>query len=202
MKQTGWLLLCLAAAAGSGCGVLPKQSEYDRVDPGTALEIPPELDEPDRSTAVRIPNASYSAVSGAAVNQPAAADPLADLTGVKLVQVSGEEVLAMADTAASVYRRLGLALEGLGVRVEAADDTAALYAIEYVDESAREQRPGVLSRWFLRKKGPVDHSGTYHLRVGAHNDEVTVIRIESDQGRPAPDRVRDDILIPLRDRLG
>lgn len=201
MKYTGILWLGVGAVLISGCGLMPNQSEYDRVDPGTALEIPPELDEPDQARAVRVPNATYSAVRGGAINVPEAANPLAGLTGAKMVELDGEDVLAVGDGAASVYRRVGVALERLGLEVDDADDSQARYTVKYVDKSAREQRPGVFSRWILRRKGPTDYSGRYQLRVAAHNDDVTVVRLVTDEGRPVAERVREAILVPLRDRL-
>lgn len=201
MNYTAIFWLCLGAAMLGGCGMVPRQSEYDRVDPGSSLEVPPELDEPDQARAVRVPNASYSAVRGGAI-EAQAADPLANLSGARLVELAGEDVLAVGDGAASVYRRVGAALENLGLTVDTADDAQSQYTVRYVDKVAREQRPGVFSRWILRRKGPIDHSGQYQLRVAAHDDEVTLVRLVNDQGRPVADRVREAILVPLRDRLG
>ncbi|MEM9531972.1 MAG: hypothetical protein AAGA23_13760 [Pseudomonadota bacterium] len=190
----------LAVAVMSGCGLLPKQSDYDTVDAGQSLEVPPELDRPDQSTAPRIPNASYSAVSGANVSPEQ--NPLDSLEGVALVEFEGSQVLALKDSPESAFRRLGLALDRIGVAVENSDPTESSYEIAYVDQVAKDERPGVLSRWFLRKKGPTDHSGTYLLSVTPHNNDVSLIKLVAPDGRPAADRVKDDVLVPLRDRLG
>lgn len=198
---------CLAAGVAAalvlvaGCGVFPKQSSYEKVDPGEALEIPPDLDRPDGASALRVPDATYSAVAGASVRQQEQ-DPLANLNGVRLVELEGEQLLALSDSTDSVYRRLGLALDRLGLEVENQDPEAGTYAIAYVDRTARDQRPGVFSRWFLRKKGPADHSGTYQLSVKSHDDNVTLIRVSGEQSGRVADRVLDDVLVPLRDRLG
>ncbi len=203
MKKHDWTIAGVSALLLllSGCGVFPKQSSYEKVDPGQALEIPPDLDSPESSAALRVPDATYSAVAGSSVSQTQE-NPLADLEGVKLLEIDGEQLLALSDTTTSVYRRLGLALDRLGLDVDSQDEESGSYKINYVDRTARDQRPGVLSRWFLRKKGPADHSGKYNLVVQSHNDEVTLIKVTGkDPGRVA-DRVLDDVLVPLRDRLG
>ncbi|MFK7958180.1 MAG: outer membrane protein assembly factor BamC [Lysobacterales bacterium] len=202
MKKHYWTLAWVSALLVlAGCGVLPKQSSFDKVDAGEALEIPPDLDSPESGAALRVPDATYSAVAGGAVTQMQE-NPLDGLEGVKLVEIEGEQLLALSDTTTSVYRRLGLALDRLGLEVDGQDEESRSYQISYVDRTARDQRPGVLSRWFLRKKGPADHSGKYNLVVQSLNENVTLIKVTGkDSGRVA-DRVLDDVLVPLRDRLG
>ncbi len=204
MNRNSWLAAGVAAfvLTASGCGLLPKQSSFEKVDPGEALEIPPDLDRPDGATSLRVPGSTYSAVAGGAVGQPEEVDPLANLSGVRLVELEGEQLLALSDNPNSVYRRLGLALDRLGMEVEDQDEETATYDIDYVDRTARDQRPGVLSRWFLRKKGPADHSGTYRLSVVAHRSNVTLIKVSGEEPGRVADRVLDDVLVPLRDRLG
>ncbi len=203
MKKNRWMTIGVVTGllTLTGCGIFPKQSSYDKVEPGDALEIPPDLDKPESSTGLRVPDATYSAVSGSSLQQ-APQNPLDDLDGVKLVEIEGEQLLALSDNKDSVYRRLGLALDRLGLEVENQDEETSTYEVNYVDRTAKDQRPGVLSRWFLRKKGPADYSGVYRLSVKPHSDGVTVIRVSDEDSGPAAERVLDDLLVPLRDRLG
>ena len=188
----------LALTLGS-CSWLPKQSEFERVGEGRSLEIPPDLDEPDTSSAVRVPNAIYSAVRGGVVEQAEATDPA---LGARLMDHEGTQVLALDEALDGAWRRVGIALERNGMDIQDSDQTSKLYRFDYVDRRAKQERPGAFSRWVLRRKGPVDHSGTYQLRLESLDEKLTLIHLFADDGGIPPAAVKDQILGSLRDSLG
>lgn len=191
--------VCLALTLGS-CGWLPKQSEFDRVGEGRSLEVPPDLDEPNTSGAMRVPNATYSAVRGGFVEDsaPESVRP----KPARLIEHQGSQVLALDQNLAEAWRRVGIALERADLEIEDSDPAARLYSVIYVDRRAREERPGRLSRWVLRRKGPTDYSGTYQVRLEALEENVTTVELLGADGEQPPLPVKDRILTALRDGLG
>lgn len=189
--------VCLALTLGS-CGWLPKQSEFDRVGEGRSLEVPPDLDEPDTSGSTRVPNATYSAVRGGFVED---ATPTASTRRARLIEHQGNQVLALDGGLDEAWRRVGAALERSDLEIDGSDSAAREYRVVYVDQRARAERPGRLSRWILRRKGPVDYSGTYQVRLKALEPELTAVELLDADGEQAPAPVKDRILTELRDSL-
>lgn len=201
------LALGLSATLGACSLFSSSQSSYEPVDETEALEIPPDLDAPDTSAAVRVPNSTYSRVAGGPVRDeapglgatPTASQPAA--AGNQLVWDSGVRSLQLADSEESAWRRVGFALERIGLSVEDSERETGTYVVEYVDQSARDARPNVFSRWILRRKGPTDHSGTYQVRIQSAGDGVLVQLMDED-GAPADATLTEEILGALLDRLG
>ena len=202
MKNISLLTLWVLTISLTSCGWIPKQNEYEKVGEGRPLEVPPDLDEPDTTSGVRIPNATYSAVRGGPVDVQTPDQQLAAVEGAQVLDYQGDQVLVLTDGMNSAWRRVGFALDRIGVEVEEAREEARVYLVEYVDVDAREQRPGVFARWVLRRKGPTDHSGVYQLRLRSHNDALTLIDLRGENGGRAAEPVKDAILNSLRDRLG
>lgn len=187
----------------SACGSIPGQSSYEPVDPVEALEVPPDLDNPETDRALRVPDSTYSRVAGGPVSNTSATAPGADQAPPKdtsLVWEGGVRSLRLADSEEGAWRRVGFALERIGLEIEERERDAATYTVEYVDASARESRPNVFSRWFLRRKGPTDHSGTYLIRLRSEGPS-TYVNILDEDGEPADEVITEELLTALHDRL-
>ena len=110
-------------------------------------------------------------------------------------------MMILADDRESAWRRIGVALERAGIDVEERDADSWTYIVEYIDEEAREKRPGIFKRWVLRRKGPEDLSGPYSVQL--HEDgSGTRVELRDEKGRSARERVSERILGALRTRLG
>ncbi len=176
-----WALALLSMAL-SGCGLWQKESEFDKSIEERPLEIPPDLDAPRQDQTMSIPGSST-------------ANPQAAQT------VNSSASMVLADSRDSAWRRVGVALERAGVEVEGRDPDTWTYVVGYVDQEAREKRPGIFKRWILRRKGPEDLSGDYDLKL-LEDGSGTRIELRDQRGRAARERVSEAILGALRSRLG
>ena len=201
--QGGPVRLALVAVLAfllAGCGLFNRNTEFEEVGAARPLEVPPDLDAPDTTRSMRVPDATYSRVAGGPVQRSdAPADVPAD---VRLEYAGDTATLLVPDTLDSVYRRLGFALERIGMEIVERDDGANAYLVEYVDRQARENRPGVFARWILRRKGPTDHSGVYRVSIEEAGAAASRVRLLTRDGDDAPERVVNDVLGALEERLG
>jgi len=204
-----YLLLMFAGVLSlvQACGLIkvPGQSDFDPVEEDRPLEVPPDLDEPTQNTALRVPGTSFSKVSGNTTQSPSqivdeSRDDASTDSKTRLVWRSGSRALFIADDVNSAYRRVGLALQRVGVGVDSSDQEQRSYTVTYVDEKAKEGRPGVFSRWVLRRKGPEDHSGKYMVTILGEQDS-TVVLVVNEEGAAAPASVNEEILNALLERL-
>lgn len=171
-----------AVLAVSGCGLLERESVYDQAVEERPLEVPPELDAPERDSSMAIPGSS----AGGSAERAAPASSAS---------------MVLADGRDSAWRRVGVALERSGIPIERRDPDSWTYVVDYVDEEARERRPGIFKRWILRRKGPEDLSGDYSLRL-FEDGSGTRLELTDERGRAAREKVAQKIIGALRDRLG
>jgi uncharacterized lipoprotein len=195
-------LLLLMTLALSSCGLFSSKSEYDKVPPGKALEVPPDLDEPSAASAIRVPNATYSRVANGPVSAgaPVGSTTAAVEPGTRLEFAGGRQALLVDDSLESAWRRVGFALPRIGLEINDQNRDSGVYSVEYVDVAAKEQQPGRFSRWIMRKKGPTDHSGSYQVRLVAAGEQTRVQLLDEDGGQAA-DSVSEVILNGLLERL-
>lgn len=187
------------------CGLMPGQSSYDPIDPVEALEVPPDLDAPETDGALRVPNATYSRVQGGPVSgtsSPAVSEaPTPAQQGTRMLYEGGVRGLLVEDSEESVWRRVGFALERIGLSIEERERESSTYVVEYEDVQAKEARPNVFSRWIMRRKGPEDHSGTYQVRLRGQGS-ATIVNLYDEDGAPAGQVITEELLTALLDRLG
>jgi uncharacterized lipoprotein len=147
-------LLALALVAPlAGCSFFhrDKGDAYRQSAQERPLEVPPDLDTPNSSSALVIPPAPGAATASSspdAMVPPAAAPadvaPPPAVAGVPGVSLSGEGLL-VTDTPASTWKRVGLALERSGAAtITARDESGATYTVNTTGQTTT--RPG----WFKR----------------------------------------------------
>jgi len=112
--------------------------------------------------------------------------------------------LEVQDDAASVWRRLGFALNRGGMSIEEVlfDDRRFLTRFEHEPIVAEER--GFISRLFLFWRSPevIDYSGLYVLEVLRETAQTTRIAIFSQDGSILPMEQAEYVLIRLQRRLG
>lgn len=174
-----------------GCSYLrtkfgSKSDAYKNSSQSRPLEIPPDLDAPNRSGALQIPEpgtANTAATSGSAPASsitPAAAPPLR--TSASL----GGDGLQVADTLSNTWARVGLALERSGIAtILSRDEATRSYEIRASGQKTR--KPGLLKRVVtLGMAGDKKISTPVNLRVvvsgtdGASKVTVAGAATESD----------------------
>jgi uncharacterized lipoprotein len=203
-------LLALALVAPlAGCSFFhrDKGDAYRQSAQERPLEVPPDLDTPNSSSALVIPPAPGAATTSSTTDAaipPAAtpadgAAPPPAVAGVPGVSLSGEGLL-VADTPASTWKRVGLALERSGAATIATrDESGATYTVNTTGQTTT--RPG----WFKRA-----------ITFGRASNKVTArvqltVRVSADAGgsRVAIEGASDEasrdaaqaLLRTLRERL-
>jgi uncharacterized lipoprotein len=202
-------LLALALVAPlAGCSFFhrDKGDAYRQSAQERPLEVPPDLDTPNSSSALVIPPAPGAATTSSTTDAailpaatPADGAPPPAVAGVPGVSLSGEGLL-VADTPASTWKRVGLALERSGAATIAArDESGATYTVNTTGQTTT--RPG----WFKRA-----------ITFGRASNKVTArvqltVRVSADAGgsRVAIEGASDEasrdaaqaLLRTLRERL-
>ena len=200
-RITVLLVASCAVLSLAGCGWLARSSDFDQVPEGERLEVPPDLDAPDQTRALRVPGATYSKNDGAVVSdRPSSAVNDRTASGSGVVALEGGLALVVDQPVRDVYDRVGVALERIGMKVLESNAEGASYRVEYVDTEARAQRPNIFARWILRRKGPTDMSGTYLIKLTERGSQ-TAISLDRADGATMTERVADDILSALEERL-
>lgn len=198
-KRTPLLLVGVLATVTilPGCGFFRtrENTEYRKAEQTRALEIPSDLNAPDTSGVLVVPERSGSAAVAAS-----AAPPLMSAVPAEGGAAAAGETLQLADTLDSSFARVGLALERSGTATVLARD-AAKHIYEVQARSVVQSDPG----WFKKTITLGRASGTrlrmvpLTVRVEANGD-ASKVTIESG-GDEASLRAARDLLQMLRQRL-
>lgn len=201
----------IGASLLGGCGFVHdhfgrKAPAYSSAVEARPLEVPPDLDSPNRNGALVVPTpaAAPAAATGYSVATvpmsaaPGAAPPSAVLTaGVSL----GGDGLHVADTIESTWSRVGLALERSGATVVLSRDEAGrTYAVETTGQTTT--KPGLLKRIVTLGRASNKATAKVQLTVrvtsnAANASTVSVEGADSEAARSAAQA----LLATLRERL-
>lgn len=201
----------IGASLLGGCGFVHdhfgrKTPAYSTAIEARPLEVPPDLDAPNRNGALVVPTpasapasvSGSSAASAPMTTAPAAAPPSAVLaSGVSL----GGDGLHVADTIESTWSRVGLALERSGAAVVLSRDEAGrTYAVETTGQTTT--KPGLLKRIVTLGRAANATTAKVQLTVrvtanGANASTVSIEGADSEAGRSAARA----LLATLRERL-
>lgn len=112
--------------------------------------------------------------------------------------------LEVDDEAASVWRRLGFALNRGEMSVEQVLADQRRYAMRFIHEPIQVSRRGRLSQMFLFWRAPefLDYSGRYLIEVQRETPIRTRVAILGENGEVLPMPQAEFILARLQDRLG
>lgn len=179
-----------------------KHDAYKTSEQARPLEVPPDLDSPNRSGALVIPDvgtaASTSAVSDSAVPDalivPASAPP------VDAQNLAGDGI-QVADSLASTWRRVGLAIERSGVAtIQSRDEAARTYEINTVGKKTRS--PGFFKKVFtlgMARDKSIESAVALRVRVGG-SDGASTVAVEGAAGEAGADAAAQ-VLDVLRQRM-
>ncbi len=179
-------IAALASFALAGCGFFDRHfhKENDAYKTSTQehpLEVPPDLDKPNTTGALTIPDAGASAATASAASSDASASaaatstapaeaPAAAVAAPTPAVISGD-ALHVADTVDSTWNRVGLALERSGAAtVLARDEAGRSYDVQTTGQVV--SKPG----WFKKvvtlgmAKGTTTAQVKLKLRVTAEGD--------------------------------
>lgn len=204
MKRYLSLALCIVAASSllGGCGYLrtkfgSKPDAYKNSSQTRPLEVPPDLDKPNSSGTLVIPDRS-GAPASAAVGD---ATPASVATSPSSTVVATGDGIRVTDSVSSTWSRVGLALERSGVAtIESKDEAAYTYQVKANATTSR--RPG----WFKRaitlgRAGDKKVSTPVTLGVRVTSDgEASKVTVEGATDAAGESAARD-LLETLRQRL-
>lgn len=201
-------MLAIASLLLGGCSWFSRnkeRTEYQGAAQTRPLEVPPDLDSPAGSSALTIPNAS-GPTSGVrdggtlVLGRPADAGTAPPTAIGTATVASASNSLSVADSAASTWRRVGLALERIdGTTIQSRDETAMSYEIRTTAQTV--QKAGWFKRaiTFGKATKTVSTPVSMQLRVSADGESSTV---QVDGGSSAADAAAVRNLIEsLRSRL-
>lgn len=205
MKRTFLYLTCALVSASllGGCGYMRSklgndQDAYKSSGQVRPLEVPPDLDMPNMSGTLVIPERVATSADASARNAPGV-DATAPTMGAG-VAISADG-LRVADSVQSTWLRVGLALERSGVAmIESRDASAHTYQVRGSGQVT--QRAGWLKRTVTFGRADakkVQTSVTLGVRVSADGDGSRVT-IEGAAGEAEQNAARE-ILDVLRQRL-
>lgn len=192
--------ILLAICVISGCGWVEERDEYERIDDGKPLSVPNDLDKPNQNTQLRIPEATAS--GRAPDDKPIdllSDDQLRDRDSTDSRNISwqgGLPVLSIRSSIDESFSKVSEALRTLDFSIEDEDADSQTIVFEYIDSHARQNRPGVFSRWILRRKGPEDQSGYYQLSL-LEESGFSRVSLLDESGQPASAGIAERILLEV-----
>jgi uncharacterized lipoprotein len=208
VKRTFSIVLCAFALLSSlsACSTLrerfgSKSDAYKGSSQTRPLEVPPDLDSPNHTGSLSIPEPSATGTSlvsdtgvPAAMIEPSKVPPLD-------AQNLGGDGVQVADTLTNTWKRVGLALERSGAAtITARDETARTYEISA--KGKKVQSPGLLKRVVtLGMAGKKSISTPVGLRVRVSgNDGACKVTVEGATTEAGSDAARQ-VLETLRQRM-
>lgn len=178
------VVLLLAISVGA-CGMLvEKEPKYIKSEEASGLKVPEDLNPPNLSGALVIPEDDDEEFIEPVPDVPPTAmvqyqDGIVLQTDASVLQVDeGTAILIINDVPESVWRRAGESIERLAnLQTISGDEARQSYIIEYDDAQSRESRPGWFSRVVMRKDAPIDLSGQYQMQLVPQRIGKTRIRL-------------------------
>ncbi len=209
MNRSLTFALCVIASASllGGCGYMrskfgSKPDAYKKSTQTRPLEVPPDLERPNSSGTLVIPErGAPGATTASSAVAPPSGSPGDAVPRMATGPALAGDGLRVADTVASTWARIGLALERSGAAtIEAKDEAAHTYSVR--TSATTSERPG----WFKRAitfgraaDRQVSTPVTLGIRVAAEGDgsKVTIEGANDSAGEKAA----RDLLETLRQRL-
>lgn len=163
------------------------------------LEIPADLDAPNfNKTYVTTVSDKMASPNSARLDQV----PLVDkgmvsqsASTTKVVQKSGQSVLQIEGDLATVWKRVNVALKGMGMTVNKSDQAAGIIAAR--DRSLISDAGSPIGRFLNKSLGRVNKGADYQFRI-AGNDKITTIEVADKAGKALPEADAKVILDRLR----
>jgi uncharacterized lipoprotein len=207
-------LVIVAASLLSGCGFLNRhfRKENDAYKTSVQehpLEVPPDLDKPNTSGALAIPdpsNPNAAPVAAGSAAPAAAATPTGDAavtapsTGAVVPATLVGNELHVPDSVDSTWNRVGLAVERSGAAtITARDEAGRTFDVQTVGQTVA--KPGLFKKIVTlgMAKGQTTAAATLKIRVMAEGNgsKVTVEGANDDASRAAAQA----LLNTIRQRL-
>jgi uncharacterized lipoprotein len=191
--MTKSIRLALAIALASllpACSMFGGKSDYQEARETRPLEVPPELDAPATNAAMTVP-----AVAGSA-------SATAPSTSPRPIEAGPDARIAVVDSVAGAWKRVGLALERSGVaELVARDEASATYTVRGTTVITQRAEGGFIRRMFSGGDKERSETVTRVVRVVA-DGTGSVVQVEDEQGAATDDELSRRLVEAIRQRLG
>ncbi len=181
----------------AGCGLFggdKRREAYQGSREGRTLEVPPDLDTPETTRSLVIPETG--AVEADSDTAPPSDAPSAAPSA--RIEPGDEATLKLGDGVAGAWRRVGLALERSGVgEIVSRDESAYTFTVK---STVTERDRGLLSRMFGRDKVKIEEA-TRVVRI-VQDGDGSLIRIEDESGATVEDTAARRLIAAIKQRLG
>ena len=128
------------------------------------------------------------------------ASPEPDKERATLVTVAGEAPFLTIENSLDIaWRRVGQTLDRVGFMVEDRNRKDGIYFVRYGDPEVYEKKKGFLGKLFKGDGGELS-TEEYQI-ILAGRDNRTAVRVAGTDGKPAPDKVSEQILSLLYEQL-
>ncbi|MEM7053267.1 MAG: hypothetical protein AAF446_01840 [Pseudomonadota bacterium] len=192
----------------SGCGWLrPDQPVYVSSEELPPIEVPEDLSEPELRTVFEIPGFAVpqlAAQGDEAMPPRVPTSAEAEVANSRIRFGATGLYLEVDDEAASVWRRLGFALNRGDLSVQQVLQDQRRYRFELRHEPIVVDERGWMGRIFLFWRDPevINYSGTYLAEVQPESSGRTRVAILDQEGQILIMNRAEFVLAQLRDRLG
>jgi len=202
------LLLVPLLLIQSGCSLIgPDQPSYVTSSELQPLRVPEGLSSPETRRVFEIPGYSLPELSAQGTEElPPSVPTSAEAEQARSRIRFGPTglYLEVDDEAASVWRRLGFALNRGGMSIDQVLLDERRFQFDFRHDPIVVSEPGWFSRTFMFWKSPevIDFSGRYLVEVQRETGTRSRIAILDEDGRILPMEQAEFVLTRLRERLG
>ena len=201
------LILAIITLSLSGCGLFGDKEEdqpvYFEASETDYLSVPKGLNEPRRDQALVIMGDSSPGQTIASSEPPRvqSMDSSGNLLG-GINYGSRGSYLLIQDSMGSVYERLKVAIESVGMELLDENSTESTHDLYYADSPRPQQKKGFFkSMLFWRKAEVVDYSGNYRTRLESDSTNTRIYLLDM-QGENTSEGAADAILSQILEGLG
>ncbi|MDT8448772.1 MAG: outer membrane protein assembly factor BamC [Wenzhouxiangellaceae bacterium] len=198
----------VALLALAGCGFLgPDQPVYVTSEEVPPIRVPPDLSPPETRSVFEIPGYSLPelAAQGDESKPPQVMSSAEAENARSRIRFGPTGLyLEVDDQAASVWRRLGFALNRGGMSVESVIEGERRFRVRFIHDPIVLSERGFFKTIFLFWKSPdlADYSGTYLFEVQRETGSKTRVAILDADGSILPMEQAEFVLTRLQQRLG
>ncbi|NKI35453.1 hypothetical protein HFP89_09760 [Wenzhouxiangella sp. XN79A] len=191
----------------AGCFLRPERPAYVTSEELAPIEVPEGLDRPETRPVFEIPGYSLPELAA----QGDESIPPQVLTSVEAEQARSRVkfgptglYLEVDDEAASVWRRLGFALNRGEMAIDATLPEQRRYRVEFRHDPILVPKSGFFQRVLMFWSAPdfIDFSGAYQFEIQPESSTTTRIAIFDGDGDVVPMERAEFVLSRLQQRLG
>lgn len=128
------------------------------------------------------------------------AQPETQAVKTTLTEVDGRKVLEVEDGYNRTWRRVGIALDHIGMLIEDRNRAQGIYYVTYTGKE-RQDKPGFFERVFGVGEGPVPLNRKFQIHVSDEGNGRVEISAQNEDGEPLKPEAAEQIVTSLQAHL-